>query len=152
MKGARAVVSFIGALLLSEVITYVIFFFLSSSLFFVPDNHRDNVIEVTIPVEQTANHKTAGIVVEAFKKSDIKTIYAYFDETMKNGISEKELKDIWTGLILSYGKLKNADMNVEAKHFGKHELLLMPCTFDRAKLNLCLTFNEDGEIAGLYFR
>jgi len=70
---------------------------------------------------------------------------------MKNRLPEAELKNTWSMLTMQAGKLKNADTHVEAKNLeGNHVLLLIPCTFDRAKLNLYLTFNSDGKLAGFY--
>jgi hypothetical protein len=157
LKGTRAVTSFIGALIAAEIISKIaIFFLLSSSACFVSDNRsdnpRDNVVEMNSPQEQTINQQTAGIVIEAFKQSDIETVRSYFNETMKNGLSEKDLKNVWTGLTLMCGKFNYADVNVEAIRLEKHEQYLIPCTFKRGKMNLLLTFDSEGKIAGLFFK
>ena len=153
LKGTRAAVSFTGALIVSHTLSMAIFFLSGGYPTLSSDNKQDSVVEITAPIERTTHHDTAEIIVEALKKSDIKTVYTYFDETMKNSLPEAELKNTWSMITMQAGKLKQADTHVEAKNLGgNHVQLLIPCTFERAKLNLCLTFNSDGKLAGLYIR
>jgi hypothetical protein len=117
------------------------------------DIHQDKDIEVTIPQEQEqAIKRTAEIVIEAFKQSDIKTVRDYFDETMKNGLSETALRTTWTSLTTLSGNLKYADTNVKVKRSGNYVILLIPCTFEKGALNIQLAFNSDGKISGLFFK
>ena len=152
LKGTRAAVSFIGALIISHAISMTVYFLSGSYTTFTSERHQDSAIEITTPIERTIHHDTAEIIVEAFKKSDIKTVYTYFGETLKNRLSETEMKNTWTMLTMQTGKLKNANTRVEAKNLGNHVQLLIPCTFDRAKLNLYLTFNSDNKLEGIVFR
>ena len=151
LKGRLATVSFIGALVAAEIITFIIFFFFSGSLLSTSGNAQHNVIEITAPAESTSNHETAKIVIEAFNKSDVKTVCSYFDEKMKNSLSEKELNNGWTNLTLQFGKFISANINVEVKQNETYELFVIPCTFEGGMINLNLTFNREGRIAGIYF-
>ena len=159
LKGSRAVVSFTGALLVAEIISKVIFFLLSSHLFIASSvNQQHTVIEtsntqeqIIIPQGQTVQ-QTAAIIVEALKKSDIKTVRAYFDKTMKEGLSETKMTMVWTSVILQKGELKSADTNVEAQRHEEYDILLIPCTFEKGSLNIQLAFNREGKISGLYFK
>ena len=154
MKGTRGVLTFIGALITAEVFSLIIFFSISSFSPFVSDvsgNQQSKNIETVIPEGQTVN-RTAEIVIEAFQKSDIKTVRAYFNETMNDKLSAMQLKVVWGQLTMKYGKLKDFDINVSAQRYENHSILLIPCTFERGKLNIQLAFNSEGKIAGLYFK
>ena len=154
MKGTRGVLSFTGALIAAEVLSLIIFFLISSFSPLVSEvsgNQQSKNIETVIPEGQTVN-QTAEIVIEAFQKSDIKTVRAYFNETMKNKISAMQLRAVWGQITMQNGKLKDFNTNVTAQHYENYSVLLIPCTFERGKLNIQLAFNNEGKISGLYFK
>ena len=129
LKGKKAVISFIGALIVSEIISKIILFSLinCTSIDFTPsfiENNQVKIVEIAIPKEQTIN-QTAAIVIEAFIKSDIKTVRVYFNETMQKSLPETALRFIWKLKTLQFGKLKIADTNVEATHYEKYDILLI---------------------------
>ena len=151
LNATRGVLSFVGALITAEILSFLIFFSISIYATNLPDNNQGYDTEIIIPQEQTIN-QTAEIVMEALGKSDIKTVRAYFDEKMKSGLSETALKLTWMSLTMQYGKLMDYDTNIEARHSDNHSILLIPCTFERGKLNMQFAFDSDGKISGLYFK
>ena len=154
LNGSRGILSFIGASIAAEIIASLICFsLLSAHTSCASDMHQDKDIEIAISQEQEQTIKrTAEIVTEAFKQLDIQTVRDYFDERMKNGLSETELRTLWKSKITApYGKLKYADTTVKAKRIGNYTILLIPCTFERGNLKIQLTFNNKGEISGLFF-
>ena len=151
LNATRGILSFVGALIIAEILSFIIFFSININTTHTPTNNQGNDTEIIIPKEQTIN-QTAEIVMEAFKKSDIKTVRVYFDETMKSGLSEINLGFTWMLCTIQYGKLRDYDTNVEVQHHEKHSVLLIPCTFTRGKLNMQFAFNDEGKISGLYFK
>ena len=151
LSGIRGKVSFTGALVIVESLLIIIFLSLSGYFPFASEEKRSHQIETILPHEQTIN-QTAEIVIDALKKSDIKTVRACFDETMKEGLSEINLRMVWAATTQQYGELKDTDTNVTAQSHENYSILLIPCTFEKGKLNLQLTFNSEGKIAGLFFR
>ena len=151
LNATRGILSFIGALIIAEILSLLIFLAITINTTYTPVNNQVNDTAIIIPQEQTI-HQTAEIVIEAFKNSDIKTVRTYFDERMKSGLSEMALGATWMSCTMQYGKLKDFDTNVEAQHYDKGSILLIPCTFERGKLNIQLAFNNEGEISGLYFK
>ena len=147
LNASRGVLSFVGAFITAEILSFIIFF----SISIYTDNNQGKDTEITIPQEQTIN-QTAEIVMEAFEKSDVKTVRAYFDERMKNELSETSLRLMWASVTAQYGNLKDYDTNIEAQHHDNYSVLLIPCTFERGKLNMQLAFNSEGKISGLYFK
>ena len=97
--------------------------------------------------------QTADKVIEAFQKSDYKSVVSYFDDTMKKAMTEEQLKTVWEQQIIgSVGKFMKADDNITASSQEGYDILLIPCNFEKAKLNMQLVFNKDGQISGLFFR
>ena len=151
LNATRGILSFVGALIIVEILSFVFFFTISIYAPHTPANNQVNDTEIIIPQEQTI-HQTAEIVMEAFKKSDIKTVRDYFDERMKSGLSEFALGATWMSCTMQYGKLKEFNTNVEAQQYDKGSILLIPCIFERGELNIQLAFNNEGEISGLYLK
>ena len=97
--------------------------------------------------------QTADKVVEAFQKNDYKTVVSYFDDNMKKAMAEEQLQVVWEQQIIgALGKFVKTDADIKTSSQDGYDILLIPCTFEKAKLNMQLTFNKDGEISGLYFK
>jgi hypothetical protein len=151
LNGSRGIMSFIGALITVEALTLIIFFAINSYTPSLSDERQDNNTETVIPMGQTI-HQTAGIVVEALNKSEMKTVRAYFDNTMKKRLSEQMLKKVWDSKTYKLGELISADTDVAPGQIGQYHILLIPCTFQKGNFKLQLTFNSEGKIAGIFFR
>ena len=156
IKGSRSVISFIGALLIAELVSKCVFIFLLGSLFTnieVAKNNDSpaNPIESTVTVDLSDIHQSAEKIVAAFGKSDFEAIVAYFDDTMKKGLSAGKLKLTWLQITMTNGAFENADLiNAKKSSIEKFDIIDIPLTFKKSQLNLRLTFNKDGTIGGLF--
>ena len=151
LKGARAVWSFTGALVISEAVSKLVFIFLLSGLFNSTASVAAADANFTIPEGQTIQ-QTAEKVMTAFEKEDFNTIALYFDDNMRKAITPTKLTEIWSGLHIQLGKYVKADTDVEATEHEGFRILLIPCEFKRGSVNFQLTFDSSGRIAGLYLR
>jgi hypothetical protein len=155
LKGVRAVVSFIGALLVAEIASKLIFIFLLGSLFAaepIKDGFSSGSKENMEAIDSLTIRQKAENVVKAFEQSDFNTITVYFDETMKKGLSPSGLRIAWTQNTLTCGKFEKADTgDMKETRIDRFDVIEVPFYFARAKRNLRLVFNEDGTIAGLFF-
>ena len=97
--------------------------------------------------------QTVDKVVEAFQKNDYRSVVSYFDDTMKKAMTEEQLKTVWEQQVIgSVGKFVKVEADIESSSQGGYDILLIPCSFEKAKLNMQLAFNKDGQISGLFFR
>ena len=155
LKGTRAIVSFIGALLVAEIISKLIFILLLSSLFTnVPiegvlgHNLTENVV---VTDSLTIRQKTEN-VVKAFEQGDFDAITVYFDVTMKRGLPAVGLKMAWIQTNMTCGKFEKADLaDLKETRIDQYDVMEVPFFFQKEKLNLRLAFNEEGTIGGLFF-
>ena len=155
LKGRRAVVTFIGALLVAEIISKTIIILLSGSLFFnVPINKMfgfDTKENIVVTDSLTILQKTEN-VVKALEKGDFKAITVYFDANMKKSLSPLGLSMAWTQTVMTCGKFEKADIEALTEtRINKFDVIEVPFFFAKDKMNLRLAFNEDGEISGLFF-
>jgi len=154
LKGVRAVVSFIGALLVAEAISKFVILFLLSGLFTnnpVAATTDSTKNRVEFADSLTIRQKTE-IVAEAFEQGDFGAITVYFDETMKSKLPKNLLKLAWTNTILTCGKFEKADLDsLTERRIEQFDVVEVPFSFRKANRKLRLAFNSDGEISGLFF-
>ena len=156
MKGNRAVVSFIGSLLVAEIISkVVIIFLLGSMLTNIPikdvfsSGSKENVVVIVDSL--TIRQKTEN-VVKAFEQGDFNAITFYFDETMKKAISSSGLKIAWLQVNMQCGKFEKANLDeLKEASIEKYDIVEVPFYFQKEKQKLRLAFNSDGKISGLFF-
>jgi len=157
LKGTRAILSFIGALVVAEIVSKLIFIFLLSSLFTnnsllssVSSFAKNPEVSVVLTDSLTIHEKTERVVKD-FEQGNFKAITLYFDETMKKGLSPSRLKMTWVIFNMKYGKFEKADMdNLKETHTDKYDIIEVPFLFSKEKLNLRLAFNSNKEICGLF--
>jgi hypothetical protein len=157
LKGARAVISFIVALLVAEIVSKVILIFLLSGMFansseisIVKTNSIENTEVITELL--TIRQKTEN-VVKAFEQGNFDAITAYFDETMKKSLPATGLRMSWTQIVLAFGAFEKAEMdNLKETQMDKYHIVTVPLVFQKEKRTLQLSFNSAGEINGLYIR
>ena len=151
LKGVRAVVSFIGALLVAEIVSKIIIIFLLSGSFTNVQANSVSTENIVVASSLTIRQKTEN-VVKAFEQGDFDAITVYFDAKMKKALSPSNLKLAWTQTRMSCGKFEKADMDaLKETRIEKHDVIEVPFFFAKEKRNLRLVFNEEGEISGLFF-
>jgi hypothetical protein len=156
LKGAGAIVSFIGTLLVAEIISKIALYFLLSSLFVnvpIKEIFKSGSKENVVVIDSLTIRQKAENVVKAFEQSNFNAITVYFDENMKKALPPSGLRMVWTQVNMQCGKLEKADMdNLRENRADKYDVIIVPFLFEKAKANLQLTFNEAGEISGLFIR
>ena len=158
LKGARAVISFIGALLVAEIISKLIIIFLLSGLFINSPvigisvtNEKDGIAVVA---DLSDIHQTAKNIAKAYEQGNFEVITNYFDETMKKALPPSGLRMGWVQVNMAYGQYKNAEIEnlTELEAAGEIRRLQIPLNFENGKLYLRLAFNNDGTICGMFIQ
>lgn len=157
LSGSRAVISFIGALVVAEIVSKsIVFFLLSGSFTSMPvssSSGTDSAESAVVVADSLTIRQKTESVVHAFERGDFDAITAYFDATMKKGLPASGLKMAWLQTSFTYGKFEKADLvNLKVSSVERGEIVLVPFTFQKAKLNLQLSFNKDGTIGGLFIK
>jgi len=156
LKGSRAVWSFIGALLIAEIISKLIFIFLLSGLFTntpIFNTSGNNSTENTIVIADSLSirQKTEN-VVKFLEQGKFDAITAYFDETLKTKSLTNNVKIAWLHKNMTCGKFEKADLdNLKEIRVDKYDVIDVPLFFAKEKMRLRLSFNDNGEIVGLFF-
>jgi dienelactone hydrolase len=73
-----------------------------------------------------------------------------FDATMKKALPADKLEATWKGLAEQFGAFQKAGESRVVKA-GQYDVVLLTCTFTKGTLDARVSFNADGQIAGLFF-
>jgi dienelactone hydrolase len=93
----------------------------------------------------------AEAMMDAMVAGNFALVVAKFDSTMKAAVSEGALQSGWTSIGTQIGKfVKRNPARTEAHN--NFISVVVPCDFERGKLELNVTFNTAGEVAGLSLR
>ena len=155
LKGVKSVVSFVGALLVAEIVyKLVLVFLLGSLLTNVPLKSVSNSDskEIVVVAESLTILQKTGNIVKAFERNDFEAVSVYFDENMKKGLPPSGLRMAWLQVNMQYGNFEKADMdNLKEISAEGYDIIDVPFNFQNEKINLRLAFNKDGDIGGLFF-
>ena len=100
------------------------------------------------PADATARART---VLAALAAREFAKVTEQFDDPMKAAVPLERLTAMWTALLAQIGDFKACgDPRVVA--VSDKQMVIAPCEFERAKLNLQVAFAPDGRISGLVFR
>ncbi len=93
----------------------------------------------------------AEAVVDALVARDFAKVTAQFDDTMKAALTDAQLGTGWDTTVLQTGKfVRRAGAQQQAR--GVYIAVVVPCEFERGKLDVTVVFNASGRIAGLSMR
>ena len=95
--------------------------------------------------------KDAEAVLEAILANDFGSVVSRFDATMKTAVTEAALRTGWTSVGTQIGKYVKHGASREEQR-GTMLAVVVPCDFEKGKLELMVVFNPAGEIAGLSMR
>ena len=152
-KGNKGIIVFIISLIVSEAISLIINQIIMKKFIAMALIASASMSAAPAQDVQKNLRQTTDKVIEAFQKNDYKSVVSYFDDTMKKGMTEEQLKAVWEQQIIgSVGKFVKAEADITTSSQGGYDILLIPCIFEKAKLNIQLAFNKKGQISGLFFK
>ena len=97
-------------------------------------------------VKQAAVH-----VVEHLNKGDYRDIVELMDDTMAEQLDEEKLKETWEPIAQQLGAFSEIEDTafVEDKGYGIGAVLVK---YENGELQVQVTYNEEMQISGLFFR
>jgi dienelactone hydrolase len=105
---------------------------------------------VTFQVDPAAR---AREVLSAIAAKDFAKVEAQFNEKVKAAMPPGRLEIMWTTLQLQAGVYKSCDSAAaRVVTIGDKNMVITPCDFDRAKVNVQFAFDGEGKIAGMTYR
>lgn len=94
--------------------------------------------------------ETARTILGELAAKQFDKVEAWFDDRMRAALPAERLAQVWNGLEAQVGPFSEI-RGVVVAGSGSRTVTLV-CHFERADLDALLTFNENGQLAGLHFR
>jgi fermentation-respiration switch protein FrsA (DUF1100 family) len=88
--------------------------------------------------------------VDLLVKGDFAGAVVRYDTTMRTAFPEPKLQEAWHSLEKQAGRFKKR-LKTRTLKAGGYDVALVTCEFERAKLDVKVVFNSQGEVAGLFF-
>lgn len=105
---------------------------------------------VTNP-QSTDTTAKAQAVVTALQAKEFVSIEVQFTDRMRAALPAGQLERIWSAVAAQAGALKKCDAPIVAAS-GVMQVARVPCDFERARVDVQISFNPAGQIGGLAFR
>ena len=94
----------------------------------------------------------ARAVVAALTSGDFAAIEAQFTDQMKAALPPGRLAASWTTLVTQVGALKSCSTQGTLRAIADKQMVITPCEFERAKIDVQVAFDSEGRISGLALR
>lgn len=94
----------------------------------------------------------ARAVVKALSGGDFASIESQFTDQMKAALPPGRLAALWTALGTQIGALKACGAEGTVRAIADKQMVITPCEFERAKIDVQVAFDSDGKISGLALR
>ena len=97
---------------------------------------------------------SAKTFVATLAKEDYTAAEKDFAAELKSRLPPEKLKEIWKAVVSQAGAFQEQLDPQTAKSLEQnvvYDILVIPCRFERSTLNLRLAFNDQNQIAGMFF-
>lgn len=88
-------------------------------------------------------------VLDQLDAGQIEEVTATFTDEMSAGLDAATLSQLWASLPQQLGALQQRGTPQEQRQDG-HDVVLVPLQYERAAANAILSFNDAGQLAGLF--
>jgi uncharacterized protein len=101
------------------------------------------------PAEATAH---ARIVLAWLAQQEFSRLEEQFTDRMKSALPAEALQATWTTLLRQAGAYKSCGADARVRAISDKQMVITPCEFERATIDVQIAFDADDKISGLAFR
>ena len=117
-------------------------------LLFVTNLHAQSPAAQAAP--DVVSHARA--IVASLTAGEFSKVEAQFDDKVKAALPPGRLETLWTGLLDQVGAYKSCSPDSRVVTIGDKQMVITPCEFERAKIDLQIALDPAGRISGLTYR
>lgn len=154
IKGAKAVSGFIAAVILTEIISYIIIALLISPEQFIPKDElpSSDKTELRSNIDYSQLNAISLEAAQALKEGKYEMTYKYFDSAMKKALPISEIEQTMTQIESQFGKLQSIGTDIKNSQSGNYRFVYIPCLFEKQKAYIQFTFNNENQISGFFIK
>jgi dienelactone hydrolase len=94
----------------------------------------------------------AAAVMASITARDFAVVEAQFDDTMKAALPPGRLAAAWNIVVLQAGALKRCGSDVRVRAIADKQIVITPCEFERANIDVQLAFDTANRVSGFTMR
>src|SRR5688572_4121250 len=94
----------------------------------------------------------AQAVLSAILAGEFVKVEEQFTPEMKAALPSGRLAAIWSSLLAKGGAHKGCGTNVRVVTIADKQMVITPCTFERAEFDVQFAFDRAGRLSGMTFR
>src|SRR5579864_3038800 len=112
------------------------------------------VTNLQSPAQQAAPGPVAHAqaILASIAAKDFTQVEDQFTAEMKAALPPGRLAAAWTALLNQVGAFKSCGKNARVRRIADKEMVITPCEFERAAIDVQFAFDSAGRISGLVFR
>jgi uncharacterized protein len=108
------------------------------------------ILQGQAPVPDQKAH--AASVIVALVAKDFASVEVQFDEKMQAALPPGRLAAAWNALLAQAGAFKRCGTDIRVRTITDKQMVITPCEFERAPIDLQLAFASDNKISGFTMR
>lgn len=101
------------------------------------------------PSESELTTRATGLL-DAMVRGDFTAAARHFDPKMKEVLPPEKLQEVWKGLVSQAGAFQR-QVGTRTQTQAPHRLVFVTTQFERVSLDMQVTFDAQGQVAGLFF-
>lgn len=105
----------------------------------------------TAPAGATDAKSIAQDIAAALGRGDFGSVTARFDSTMSSALPQSKLAETWNAVVSQAGAFKK-QLGVRTDKAHGMDVAFVTCEFEKAKLDVQVTLNASGKVAGIFIR
>ena len=94
--------------------------------------------------------KKAETFLMHLKNEEFERAFDQFNDEMKKAMPPKKLEKTWNEVVFKLGELHSLGESGLLEE-GGYQIVLQTCDFEKGRIDVKIVFDEEGEIAGLWF-
>jgi dienelactone hydrolase len=112
------------------------------------------LLQVPAPAQQPPLDVTARAqaVLASIAANEFSKVEELFTSEMKVAMPPGRLAAMWTGLLSKAGAHKRCATDVRVRTIADKQMVITPCEFERASIDVQFAFDSAGRISGFVFR
>lgn len=152
VKGGKAIGTFIGGLVVAEVLSQLCIWPLVTHAG-APVSNTAALSGQSVGVESSIDNEltaSATRFVDLLMEQDFAAAVAQFDSAMKAALPQAKLQEHWRALLKDSGAFKE-QLGTRTESRGGYRIVFVTCKFERAIVDMKVVFNAQRQITGFFY-
>jgi len=156
VKGGKAIGTFIGGILIAEIISKICLALVFQHVLTSPANASEPPPHPAAIGSASSGKQTADLpakaeaLVDLLAKKDFAAAETSFDSVMKSALPEAKLRGAWDELLATAGPYQKRLHSRQTTQQG-YDVIFVTCQFKKGKIDLKVVYDSDKLVTGFFY-